>query len=318
MSDTEFSNPKKITNTNPQQEKFKWGRRILIDYTNNDGVPLQGILSIPEGYKQGEKLPMIVYSYEKSSDTKYYYPTPYLGGASITEMLYVSNDYLFLQPDIHFNVGTPHSDMHECINAAIEKLIELGYVDAERIGYEGFSFGGHTGMYVSTQDNKFAAIAAGAGVSNLVQGFTVDIVTDGSNEQDYYMTSQGRLGTDPTSDTQMYISESAVFNAQNMNTPLLLFHGTDDKVVQWEHSFGFYSILRYLKKPVVFLSYRGEGHGLRKEDNRLDLQRRLKEFFDHYLNGKDAEKWMVEELPYTPEEVSKDKDKDKKTIPKWK
>jgi dipeptidyl aminopeptidase/acylaminoacyl peptidase len=318
LSNLEFSKSKKITNTNPQQKTYKWGKRILIDYTNDDGVPLQAVLSIPGTYKKGQKLPMIVYSYEKMSQSMYNYPTPYLSGASVCEMMYVSDDYLFLRPDIHFNVGTPHSDMHECINAAIEKVIELGYLDEKRIGYEGFSYGGHCGMYISTQDNKFAAIAAGAGVSNLVQGFNIDIVWDGSNEQDYYMTQQGRLGTDPTSNTEMYISESAVFNAQNMNTPLLLFHGTADHVVNWEHSFGFYSILRYLKKPVVFLSYQGEGHGFRKKENREDIQMRLKEYFDHYLKDKEAGKWMIEELPYEPKEKTKEDKKDKRTVPMWK
>ncbi len=318
LSKPDFSNSNKITNTNPQQEMFKWGERILINYTNDDGVPLQGILNIPDGYKKGQKLPMIVYSYEKRSDNMYSYATPYLNGKAVPEMLYVSNGYLFLQPDIHFNIGTPHSDMYECINAAIEKVIELGYVDEKHIGYQGFSFGGHCGMYMSTQANKFAAIAAGAGVSNLVQGFDIDIVRDGTNEQDYYMTGQGRLAADPTANTQMYISESAVFNANTMNTPLLLFHGTADKVVKWEHSFGFYNLLRYLKKPVVFLSYRGEDHGLKKEANRLDLQRRLKEYFDHYLKGAELKKWMSEELPYIPEEQSVEKDKDLRTLPKWK
>ncbi|MEZ4993687.1 MAG: prolyl oligopeptidase family serine peptidase [Saprospiraceae bacterium] len=315
LSNPDLSNPQQITNTNPQQEKYSWGRRILIDYTNDDGVPLQGILSIPESYREGQKLPMIVYSYEKLSDIMYHYAIPHVRGSTAPERLYVSDGYLYLMPDIHFNIGTPHSDMHECIDAAIEKVIELGYVDEERIGYNGFSFGGHCGMYMSTQKNRFAAISAGAGVSNLVQGFNIDIVSNGSNEQDYYMTGQGRLSTDPTSNTQMYISESPVFNAQTMNTPLLLYHGTDDKVVQWEHSYGFYSILRYLKKPVVFLSYLGEGHGLRKESNRLDFQIRLKEFFDHYLKGAEAKAWMTEETPYVPKENDKEKSR---TVPKWK
>lgn len=317
LSNLDFEAPKKITNTNPQQIEYEWGHRILIDYTNDDGVPLQAILSIPDTYIKGQKLPMMVYTYEKLSDGLFGYSSPYLGGASINEMSYVSDGYLFLRPDIHFNVGTPHSDMHECIDAAIEKVMELGYVDENKIGYEGFSYGGHCGMYISTQENKFAAIAAGAGVSNLVQGFNLDIVRDGSNEQDYYMTQQGRLGTDPTSNTEMYISESAVFNAQTMNTPLLLFHGTSDNVVLWEHSFGFYSILRYLKKPVVFLSYQGEGHGLRQKGNRLDIQLRLKEYFDHYLKGKEAGKWITEEIPYKAKEKSKD-DKKARTVPVWK
>ncbi|MEO1214231.1 MAG: prolyl oligopeptidase family serine peptidase [Bacteroidota bacterium] len=318
LSTLDFSKSEKITNTNPQQAHYNWGKRILIDYTNEDGVPLQAVLSIPNTYQKGQKLPMIVYSYEKLSDNLYSYATPYLSGSSVPEMLYVSDGYLFLQPDIHFNVGTPHSDMHECIGAAIDKVIELGYVDEKRIGYEGFSFGGHCGMYISTQENKFAAIAAGAGVSNLVQGFNLDIVWDGSNEQDYYMTGQGRLGTDPTSNIEMFISESAVFNANTMNTPLLLFHGTADKVVQWEHSFGFYSILRYLKKPVVFLSYKGEGHGLRQEGNRLDIQLRLKEYFDHYLKDKEIQKWMIEDLPFPHNKEAESNEKGNRKLPKWK
>lgn len=322
LSDINFSGSKKITNTNPQQKEYKWGDRILFDYTNDDGVELQGILSIPESYTEGQKLPMLIYSYEKVSQGMYQYPTPTIGGARLCEMMYVSDGYLYMQPDIHFNIGTPHSDMHESIDAAIRKVIELGYVDEDRIGYEGFSYGGHCGMYISTQENRFAAIAAGAGVSNLVQGFTIDIVGDGSNEQDYYMTGQGRLGTDPTSDTEMYITESPVFNAAGMNTPLLLFHGTADNVVQWEHSFGFYSILRYLKKPVVFLSYQGEGHGLRKKANRLDIQNRLKEYFDHYLKGEEAGKWMKEEIPYESKKEDKSKEKDKESnrrpVPLWK
>lgn len=316
LTDTDFSAPRKLTNTNPHQQKYIWGKTILIDYKNDDGVPLQATLTLPENYKKGEKLPMIVYSYEKLSYLNYFYSTPRLGTITPT-MLYVSNGYLYLEPDIHFNIGTPHSDMHESIDAAIEKVIELGYVDEKRIGYNGFSFGGHTGMYVATQNNRFAAISAGAGVSNLVQGFTVDIVSDGSSEQDYYMTSQGRLGTDPTSDTQMYIRESPVFNAQNMNTPLLLYHGTNDKVVQWEHSFGYYNLLRYLKKPVVLLSYRGEGHGLIKEANRIDFQRKLMDFFNYYLKDEEAKPWIIEELPYIPKKESKD-DKNQTAESKWK
>ena len=321
LSTTDFSKQKKITTTNPQQSKYKWGHRVLIEYTNDDGVPLQGVLSIPNDYKKGQRLPMIVYSYEKLSEDLFNHPHFRISGHSVCEMMYVSDGYLYLQPDIHFNIGTPHSDMHECIDAAIRKVLELGYADEKRIGYQGFSFGGHCGMFISTQNNRFAAIAAGAGVSNLVQGFNIDIVHDGSNEQDYYMTSQGRLGADPTAKPEMYIRESAVFNAKNMNTPLLLFHGTVDNVVQWEHSFGLYSILRFLKKPVIFLSYRGEGHGLRQKANRLDIHNRLKEYFDHYLKGEEAPGWVVNGMPFKikPEsDKKKSKEKDKQTLPDWK
>jgi dipeptidyl aminopeptidase/acylaminoacyl peptidase len=319
LSDTQFTTPRQITRTNPQEAGYKWGRRILINYINDDGVPLQGVLSIPDSYQTGQTLPMIVYTYEKLSQNLFRYPSMRISGSSVSEMIYVSDDYLFLQPDIHFNVGTPHTDMHESIDAAIREVVRLGYVDEKRIGYEGFSYGGHCGMYIATQENRFAAIAAGAGVSNLVQGFTLDIVSDGTNEQDYYMTQQGRLGVGPNANLEMYIRESALFQAHNMQTPLLLFHGTSDNVVQWEHSFGLFSILRYLKKPVIFLSYKGEGHGLRTLANRMDIQLRLKEYFDHYLKGQEASSWISEGIPYQPK-IAKEGTKGKKETSKemWK
>ncbi len=315
LAKSDFSNPKKLTTTNPQQKDYLWEHRILINYTNDDGVPLQGILSIPDNYKEGEKLPMMVYSYEKLSQNMYSYPTVSIGGSSICEMTYVSDGYLFLQPDIHFNIGTPHSDMHECIDAAIRKVIELGYVDEDHIGYEGFSFGGHCGQYIATQKNRFAAIAAGAGVSNLVQAFSIDIVGDGHIEKNYYIVGQGRLGTDFIHGLDIYLRESAVFNAETMNTPLLLFHGTADNVVQWEHSLGYYSVLRYLKKPVIFLSYEGEGHGLRQKANRIDIQTRLKQYFDYYLKGKEAPAWITDGVPYDPEKSPRNENR--RMVPAW-
>ena len=67
MSGPDFKDAKKITDVNPQQAEYLWGRRILFDYKNKDGVRLQGILALPDDYKTGEKRPMLVTFYEKNS-----------------------------------------------------------------------------------------------------------------------------------------------------------------------------------------------------------------------------------------------------------
>ena len=56
----DFKDAKKITDANPQQAEYSWGRRVLFDYKNKDGDALQGILALPDDYKPGEKRPMIV------------------------------------------------------------------------------------------------------------------------------------------------------------------------------------------------------------------------------------------------------------------
>jgi hypothetical protein len=55
--------------------------------------------------------------------------------------------------------------------------------------------------------------------------------------------------------------------------------------------------MRRLNKPVWMLNYNGEGHGLTKRENRLDLQIRMKQFFDHYLKGAPMPPWMKEGVP---------------------
>lgn len=54
-----------------------------------------------------------------------------------------------------------------------------------------------------------------------------------------------------------------------------------------------YNAARFLNKPMIFLSYPGEGHGLRRLGNQIDFQTRMRAFFNHYLKGEEAPDWMV-------------------------
>jgi dipeptidyl aminopeptidase/acylaminoacyl peptidase len=47
------------------QKEYAWGHRILIDYANSKGQKLQAALTLPAGYEEGKKYPMLVYFYEK-------------------------------------------------------------------------------------------------------------------------------------------------------------------------------------------------------------------------------------------------------------
>ncbi len=78
-----------------------------------------------------------------------------------------------------------------------------------------------------------------------------------------------------------------------MDTPLLSLHGTADATGEYLQGREFYNALRFNGKPIIFLSYPGEGHGLRRYENQKDFQNRVRQFFDHHLNGKPAPEWMA-------------------------
>lgn len=289
---TDFAQPSRITDANPQQAEYAWGRRILFDYTNRDGVRLQGTLAIPESWQPGQRLPMLVNFYEKYSQNLHLYPMPrYSSGPQFAG--YVSDGYLVMQPDVHFRGGSSHSDMLECVEAAVAKVVELGYADPERVGLHGHSYSGGGASYIATRSNAFAAIVAGAAPINLVNEFNILFRGSGQNNHAYDIYGQGRYGSNPYDDFDMYWEQSPISGVRTMDTPLLYMHGDNDQIVEYNQGMEFYNALRFNGKPVIFLSYPGEGHSLSKLENNLDYQTRMAQFYGHYLKGEPAPDWMT-------------------------
>ena len=301
VSAGDFADREALTNANPQQDEFLWGHRILFDYTNDGGVPLQGTLAIPDDYQPAQKLPMIVRFYEKSSQDLHLYPTPTFRH-SPNFAGYVSNGYLIMQPDVHFRIGSSHSDMLESVEAAVRTVIEMGYADPDAVGLSGHSYSGGGGAYIATRSQMFSAVAHGAAPINLVSEFNQLFVGNGRNNHSYDIYGQGRYATNPYDDFQLYWDQSPISGVETMDTPVLYLHGEADPTVNWEQGLEWYNALRFLGKPIIWLSYPDEGHGLRKLQNRVDFQYRLRQFFNHHLRGEPAPGWMTDGVPYLDKE----------------
>jgi dipeptidyl aminopeptidase/acylaminoacyl peptidase len=306
VSDLDFENPRRITDANPQQLEYRWGHRILFDFRNKDGVRLQATLAIPDGYEAGQRLPMIVNFYEKKSPEMHAYYAPVFGSSypsgnmgPVAELAaYVSNGYLVLQPDVHFNTGTTHSDMLDCVTAATRKVIEMGYADPDHIALGGGSFSGGGSAFIATQTDMFAAVVARAAPINLAGEFDILFSGSGQNNHSYDIYGQGRYGTNPFDDFELYREQSPITHVKDMNTPLLYLHGVQDGSVEYLQGMEFYNALRFLGKPIIFLSYPDEGHNLRRYENQIDFTKRLWQFLDHYLKGAPAPEWMVHGVPF--------------------
>ena len=287
----DFQEPQQVTDANPQQAEFNWGRRILFDYETEDGIRLQGTLGIPYDYVEGEKRPMIISFYQKLSQNLHDYPMPIFRDTPMFAE-YVSAGYLVMNPDIHFRLGATHQQMLECINLAIDRVVEMGYVDPDRIGLHGHSFSGQGAAYIATHSDRFAAIVAGAAASNLVSDFNQLWKSSGTNQHGYDTYGQGRFGTSPYDDFELFVDQSATHNAGDMNTPLLILHGTADGSVEWLQAVELYNGLRWFGKNVILMSYPGEPHHLRVWENQKDFQIRMRQFYDHHLWDKPAPRWM--------------------------
>jgi dienelactone hydrolase len=306
ISGADFKDSKKISDANPQQSEYLWGRRQLFDYKDKDGHRLQGIVALPDDYKPGEKRPMLVNFYEKNSQNLHRYSAPsFLTGMGSSPMEAVSRGYVTMLPDVYFHTGSSHSDMLDAVEAAVKKVVAMGYVDPKKIGINGHSYGGEGAAFIGTRSKMFAAIGMGAGVTDLYQDFSQNWGWayqvpggSGANGNDYYLYGQGRWGFSPWEKPDVYMFESALTHVPQATAPFLIMHGTADPTVAFQNGLGFYNALRYNGKNAVLLAYTGEGHGLRGLANRKDLTVRYFEFFDHYLKGAPAPKWLTDGVPF--------------------
>ncbi len=245
VSGLDFKDIKKISDANPQQAEYMWGHRILFDFKNRDGLRLQGIIGLPDDYKQGEKRPMMVNFYEKDSQNLHRYTAPsYLSGFGSSPIQAISEGYITMLPDIHFRIGASHNDMLECVEAAVRRVIELGYADPKHIGLNGHSYGGEGTALIGCRSKLFAAAADGSGVTDLFFDFNINwgwnyqvMTGNGQNQMQYYLDGQGREGVSPWQDPAMYALESALVpcTGSYYAVPHLRGHGGFDCVVQQRH-----------------------------------------------------------------------------------
>lgn len=306
VADLAFRDMRRISDANPQQAEYVWGRSMLFDYENPEGVRLQGVLMIPDDYREGERRPMLVTFYEKNSQNLHRHLAPsYLSSMGRLTPEALSRGYLMMLADVHFRTGSSHTDMLESVEAATRKVIEMGYADPDRIGVHGHSYGGEGAAFIGVRSKMFAAVGMGAGVTDIEADFNQSWgwsyqLNEGIGESghDYYLFGQGRWGTTPFDDPELFRHESAITHVREAEAPFLIMHGTADPVVDFSEGMNFYQALRYNGKEAIMLAYPGEGHGLRGVANRRDLTIRYFDFFDHHLKGAPAPAWMTSGVPY--------------------
>jgi dipeptidyl aminopeptidase/acylaminoacyl peptidase len=306
VSGADLAEAEQITDANPQQAEYRWGRSVLFDFTDRHGHALQGLLWLPDDYEAGQKRPTLVTFYEKNSQILNRYPMPELfvsmGRPAIES---VSRGYIVMIPDIWYNGGSSHDDQLDCVEAATRRVIEMGYADPARIGVHGHSYGGEGAAYIGTRSGLFAAVGEGAGVTDIYTDFSQEwgwsyqlSSGSGQNGNGYYIHGQGRWAASPWEVPEVYRDQSALSHAHEAAQPILIMHGTADPTVAFNESLKFYNALRFNEKTAFILAYPNEGHHLSKLGNRKDFTTRFYDFFDHYLRDAPAPAWITEGRPF--------------------
>lgn len=297
VSDTSFKNMQKVSDANPQQADFVWGKSEMIEYINADGKKLRAILTKPDNFDPAKKYPLMVYIYEELTNNLHSYSAPNVA-TSINIARYVSNGYVMLRPDITYATGYPGESAEKCVIPAVNTVVAMGFIDSKRIGIQGHSWGGYQITHLITRTNLFAAVEAGASVSNMISAYGGIRWGTGMVREFQYEKTQSRIGAPPWDAPLQYIENSPIFWVKKIQTPYLTIHNDADDAVPWYQGIEFNTAMRRLGKEAYMFTYNGEPHGLRNRDNQKHWTVHMDEFFDHYLLGKARPEWMDNGVTY--------------------
>ena len=292
-----FKKSVQLTHGDKQQEGFIWGTAELVSWISLDGRPLEGVVYKPANFDPNKKYPMMVNFYERNSETLYNYRMPEPHRSTIDYHLYNSNEYVIFNPDIRYVDGYPGESCYNCLMPGITMMIAKGYIDEKGIGAQGHSWGGYQVAYLATRTNLFSAIESGAPVVNMFSAYGGIRWGSGMARSFQYEHTQSRLGATPWSSPLRYLENSPLFTMDKVQTPILIMHNDADGHVPWYQGIEYFVAMKRLGKPCWLLNYTGEPHWPMHMANRIDFQRRMFQFFNHYLKKEKMPKWMSEGVP---------------------
>ena len=293
----QFTDEKVLSNTNPQQSQYNWATTELVKWKAYDGTPLEGILYKPADFDASKKYPLIAYFYELNSENLHNHLAPKSSPSVINPTEYASAGYLVLIPDIRYQAGHPAKSAFNCIVSGTDYIVKNYPVDSTRLGLQGQSWGGYQTAQLITMTNKYAAAMAGAPVGNMFSAYGGIRWGSGLNRQFQYESAQSRIGKTIWEAPELYIENSPLFHLPKVKTPLLMMHNDKDGAVPWYQGIELYNGMRRLGKPCWLLNYNEDDHNLRKDPYKMDLSIRMRQFFDHYLQGKPMPVWMKSGIP---------------------
>lgn len=269
--------PRVLTRLGEQLRPYRLASREVIRWRSADGMALEGILIKPPDFDAAKKYPLLVVVHGGPAavdwaileyDRYYYFPVEQL----------IAKGAVILRPNYRGSAG--YGEKFRSLNvrdfgggeirdvlSGVDHLVRQGFIDPQRVGAMGYSYGGTICALLSTSSDRFRALSVGAGVADWALYYaTTDIPP----------FARQLLGATPWEDQEIYRKSSAISRLATARTPTLIQHGELDRRVPPANAYLLYRGLRDRRVPTKLILYRGLGH-------QIDTPRGQRAFMEHNL-----------------------------------
>jgi dipeptidyl aminopeptidase/acylaminoacyl peptidase len=286
LGDATTGQHRQLTHVNGHLAKYVFGRTQLISWRNAfDGRTMRGAVILPSNYSPGRRYPLLVWVYGHDLLSQQRNVFGGSGNARINLQLFATRDYAVLLPDCVLRPGQTLRSIGDSILPGVDKIVEMGLADPQRMAVGGNSFGGYTTLALLAITGRFKAAMASAGPYDWVRHYGALEPTGTTLNTD---PTEQLLGGTPWEIRERYIENSPFFFLDRITTPLLLQHGTLDTVDVREAEAVFVG-LRRLGKRVTLVEYPNDYHSLDRRKNQIEYLQRLLEWCTQHLNSQPSE-----------------------------
>ena len=276
----------RLTNSNPELENVRFSGNKEISWKAKDGLEITGLLMLPLDYQPGKKYPCLVQVHggPESADLDGW-ATSYVRWSELA----AARGYVVFSPNYRGSAGrgvayakADHQDLggkeFDDVIDGIDFLAQQGYVDLDRVGIGGFSYGGYFSAWASTKHTeRFKAASMGAGISNWLSFTgTSDIPQE---------NSMVHWNLDVFKNMDKAWSRSPLAFVEKSQTALLISHGDKDDRVPISQGWEIYTALKLLGKKVEFDIYPREAHGWAERNHQLLSIKRNLEWFERHVKN---------------------------------
>ncbi len=262
-------------------DEYKLVEPERLQFKGPGGWDIEGWLLKPLGYEPGKKYPTILSVHGGPSGMHGY-------GFNLSFQTFAHQGFavLYINPrgssgySTEFGMAVVHDwggrDFQDLM-AGVDRAVEMGIADPDRLGVAGWSYGGFMTCWTVTHTNRFKAAAAGACISDIFSAYGTQDVGVGFVE----FSNGGPPWADPVG----LIEQSSVRSMDRVTTPMLLLHGEGDLRCPVSQGDEVFYALKRQGKTCVFVRYPDEFHGIARPRNKVDRQERMGAWFEHYLKA---------------------------------
>ena len=285
VSPTNGYAPRRVTDVHADVPRPEMGSTQLVSWTSTEGFEIEGLLTYPVGYEEGDRVPLILNVHGGPAGV---FSQSFTGSPAAYMLQYFAQEgFAILRPNPRGSTGYGkdfryanfqdwgYGDFRDLMSG-VDHVIDMGVADPDRLLLMGWSYGGYMTSWAVTQTDRFVAASMGAGLPNLVS------MTTTTDIQDYLV---GHMGVEFWDDYERYERHSAMYHIANVVTPTQVIHGAEDLRVPFTQGQEFYRALDRRGVPTEMVVYPRTPHGPREPKFVMDVSERILTWFRKHLGS---------------------------------